>query len=51
MIADNEQIGTIVRTQLGKNYTVDEHRRLVSIIAEKLLTSELDILIFKTDFF
>ena len=31
-IADNEQIGTIVeliKTQLGENYTVDEHRRLV----------------------
>ena len=31
-IADSEQIGTIVeliRSQLGENYTVDEHRRLV----------------------
>ena len=31
-IADSEQIGTIVelvRTHLGENYTIDEHRRLV----------------------
>ena len=31
-IADNEQIGTIIeliRTRLGENYSVEEHRRLV----------------------